>query len=165
MQTSPKHLSDHDCNANTVSPVALARPWGRLGSVTCGRRYQQYQQLAGSRTAGRTDRGLTYAVRGTRAHMSPVSTAALIAGRYRLDYQLASDQVAEVWRATDLELARPIAVKLLYAGTRDADAVGQFRAAACRAASLVRENLVRASTTANRSRQIPRSARSWSWNT
>jgi serine/threonine-protein kinase len=75
--------------------------------------------------------------------MSPVSTAALIAGRYRLDYQLASDQVAEVWQATDLELARPVAVKLLHAGAGDAESVRQFRAAACRAASLVHENLVR----------------------
>lgn len=74
--------------------------------------------------------------------MSLVS-ATLIAGRYRLDRQVAADRLSEVWHGTDLELARPVAVKLLRAEGGEADAVSQFRAAACRAASLTHESLVR----------------------
>jgi serine/threonine-protein kinase len=74
--------------------------------------------------------------------MSQVSATSLIAGRYRLDHQLAADRLAEVWLGTDLELARPVAVKLLHADA-GADAVGQFRAAACRAASVTHEGLAR----------------------
>lgn len=66
----------------------------------------------------------------------PVSTAVVIAGRYRLDRQLAGDQAGEVWQRAGLELARPVAVKLLHAGAGDADAVTQFRAAARRAGAL-----------------------------
>lgn len=71
-----------------------------------------------------------------------LDSATLIAGRYRLDRQVATDQSGEVWRGTDVELARPVAVKLLHAD-RGADAFSHFRAAACRAASLTHEGLVR----------------------
>jgi eukaryotic-like serine/threonine-protein kinase len=74
--------------------------------------------------------------------MLPVSAGISIAGRYRLDHQIAADGSGEVWRATDLELARPVAVKLLHADA-DADAVGEFRTAASRAGSLTHEGLVR----------------------
>jgi eukaryotic-like serine/threonine-protein kinase len=75
--------------------------------------------------------------------MSSVSATVLIAGRYRLDRQVATDRFGEVWHGTDVELARPVAVKLLHADAGDADMVSQFRAAACRAASLTHEGLVR----------------------
>lgn len=75
--------------------------------------------------------------------MSSVSATLLIAGRYRLDRQVATDRFGEVWHGTDVELARPVAVKLLHADASDADTVSQFRAAACRAASLTHEGLVR----------------------
>src|SRR6266540_1089316 len=39
----------------------------------------------------------------------------LILGRYRLERQLAAGGTAEVWRARDLELDRPVAVKLPHA--------------------------------------------------
>jgi len=65
--------------------------------------------------------------------MSLVSTAVVIAGRYRLDHQLASDDTAEVWQGADVELACPVAVKLLRPDAGDADLVGQFRVAARRA--------------------------------
>lgn len=74
--------------------------------------------------------------------MSSVSATPLIAGRYQLDRQVAADRLGEVWHGTDVELARPVAVKLLHADADD-DAASQFRAAACRAASLSHEGLVR----------------------
>lgn len=74
--------------------------------------------------------------------MSLVS-AALVAGRYRLDRLIASDRSGDVWQGTDVELARPVAVKLLAADAGGTEAVSQFRAAACRAASLTHEGLVR----------------------
>jgi serine/threonine-protein kinase len=40
----------------------------------------------------------------------------VIAGRYRLDGQLGGGETAEVWAATDLELDRKVAVKLLARG-------------------------------------------------
>lgn len=74
--------------------------------------------------------------------MSPVSAALIIAGRYRLDHQVAVDQAGEVWQGTDLELARPVAIKLL-SGDAGAGARMQFRTAARRAGSLSHEGLVR----------------------
>ena len=71
-----------------------------------------------------------------------LGSAALVAGRYRLDRLIASDRSAEVWSGTDIELARPVAVKLLHANA-GGEAVSQFRAAACRAASLTHEGMVR----------------------
>src|SRR5215813_11391648 len=74
--------------------------------------------------------------------MSQVSVFPLIAGRYQLDCQVAADRFGEVWRGTDVELARPVAVKMLHDGV-SADAVRQFREAASRAASLSHEGIVR----------------------
>jgi eukaryotic-like serine/threonine-protein kinase len=74
--------------------------------------------------------------------MSQVSVFPLIAGRYRLDCQVAADRFGEVWRGTDVELARPVAVKMLHDGV-SADAVRQFRDGASRAGSLSHEGVVR----------------------
>lgn len=74
--------------------------------------------------------------------MSPGSAATLLAGRYRLDRQVAADRLGGVWHGTDLELARPVAVKLLHEDT-DANAASQFLTAARRAASVEHEGLVR----------------------
>lgn len=74
--------------------------------------------------------------------MSPGSAATLLAGRYRLDRQVAADRLGEVWQGTDLELARPVAVKLLHEDT-DPDAASQFLTAARRAASVEHKGLVR----------------------
>lgn len=67
----------------------------------------------------------------------------MLAGRYWLDHQVAADQFGEVWHGTDVELARPVAVKLLHIDAGDADAVIKFRATARRAASLTHQGLVR----------------------
>lgn len=40
-------------------------------------------------------------------------TSLILAGRCRLDARIAIGGVGEVWRAVDLVLARPVAVKLL----------------------------------------------------
>jgi eukaryotic-like serine/threonine-protein kinase len=54
-----------------------------------------------------------------------------LAGRYQLEAWIAAGAVGEVWRATDLVLSRPVAVKRLrdgYAG--QAEAMERFRAEA-----------------------------------
>ncbi|HEY7324629.1 MAG TPA: serine/threonine protein kinase [Streptosporangiaceae bacterium] len=64
-------------------------------------------------------------------------TAHVLGGRYRLDSPIAAGGVGEVWRAADLVLDRPVAVKVLrseYAGQRQA--LARFRAEARQAGSL-----------------------------
>ncbi|MCW2606440.1 MAG: pknA, partial [Frankiales bacterium] len=61
--------------------------------------------------------------------------APTVAGRYRLDSQLARGGTAEVWRATDLVLERPVALKLLRAGS-DEQSRERFRAGARHAGAL-----------------------------
>jgi len=64
-------------------------------------------------------------------------TTALIAGRYRLERRIAAGGVGEVWRAVDLVLDRPVAVKVLrteYAG--QPQALTRFRAEARHAAAV-----------------------------
>ena len=61
----------------------------------------------------------------------PVSPGLLLEGRYRLDHRIAAGAMGEVWRATDLVLDRPVAVKLLrpgYAGHEEG--LARFRAEA-----------------------------------
>jgi hypothetical protein len=61
----------------------------------------------------------------------------LLAARYRLDHLIASGGMGEVWRAVDVVLERPVAVKLLHAEyARDAETVARFRAEARHAAKL-----------------------------
>ncbi|HUZ25479.1 MAG TPA: serine/threonine-protein kinase [Streptosporangiaceae bacterium] len=64
-------------------------------------------------------------------------TSALLAGRYRLEGQIAVGGVGEVWRAEDTVLARPVAVKLLRAEfTGHAETLARFRAEARHAGAL-----------------------------
>jgi eukaryotic-like serine/threonine-protein kinase len=61
----------------------------------------------------------------------------LLAGRYRLESQIATGGVGEVWRAEDTVLTRPVAVKLLraeFAG--HAEMQERFRAEARHAGAL-----------------------------
>ena len=65
------------------------------------------------------------------------SPGLLLVRRYRLDSRIAFGGVGEVWRATDLVLGRPVAVKLLqerYAG--HAETLARFRAEARHAGAL-----------------------------
>jgi eukaryotic-like serine/threonine-protein kinase len=64
-------------------------------------------------------------------------TSLMLAGRYRLEVRIAVGGVGEVWRATDLVLGRPVAVKLLrpeYA--QHPEALARFEAEARHAASV-----------------------------
>jgi len=61
----------------------------------------------------------------------------VLAARYRLDNLIASGGMGDVWRAVDLVLDRPVAVKLLRAEyAQDAETVARFRAEARHAANL-----------------------------
>jgi eukaryotic-like serine/threonine-protein kinase len=64
-------------------------------------------------------------------------TSLMLADRYRLDARIAAGGVGDVWRATDLVLGRPVAVKLLrpeYA--QHPETLARFEAEARHAASL-----------------------------
>jgi serine/threonine-protein kinase len=65
------------------------------------------------------------------------SPGSLLAGRYRLESRIAAGGVGEVWRAEDLVLARPVAVKLLQPGyASHPQTLARFRAEARHAGSL-----------------------------
>jgi tRNA A-37 threonylcarbamoyl transferase component Bud32 len=64
-------------------------------------------------------------------------TIVMLADRYRLESQIAAGAVGQVWRATDLVLGRPVAVKLLRAEyTQHPEILARFRAEARHAGSL-----------------------------
>lgn len=64
-------------------------------------------------------------------------TNVMLAGRYRLDGRIAAGGVGEVWRAADIVLDRPVAVKLLRAEYAEhPEALARFRAEARHAGSL-----------------------------
>lgn len=67
----------------------------------------------------------------------------VIAGRYRLEEHRAHGGMAEVWRATDLQLSRTVAVKLLKPHlAADATLAERFRREAVAAANLNHYNIV-----------------------
>ena len=66
----------------------------------------------------------------------------LLAGRYQLDEPVGTGWFSEVWRATDVALSRPVAVKLLHpAYAQQPEALARFRAEARHAAALWHENI------------------------
>jgi hypothetical protein len=67
-----------------------------------------------------------------------------LADRYRLDGRIAAGGVGEVWRATDLVLSRPVAVKLLRAEyVQHPETLARFRAEARHAGSLSHPRVAR----------------------
>jgi eukaryotic-like serine/threonine-protein kinase len=77
------------------------------------------------------------AIQGRLARMSLSLNTEMLAARYRLDHLIASGGMGEVWRAVDLVLDRPVAVKLLHAQyARDSGTMARFRAEARHAANL-----------------------------
>jgi len=68
----------------------------------------------------------------------------VLGGRYELAERVGAGGFSEVWRATDLVLARPVAVKLPYPGfIQDDEALARFRAEARNASRLSHENVAR----------------------
>jgi serine/threonine-protein kinase len=68
----------------------------------------------------------------------------VLGGRYELTERVGAGGFSEVWRAADLVLARPVAVKLPYPGfTQDEAALARFRAEARNAGRLSHENVAR----------------------
>jgi eukaryotic-like serine/threonine-protein kinase len=66
-----------------------------------------------------------------------IPASAVLADRYRLEGPVARGGVGEVWRATDLVLGRPVAVKLLRAEyTQHPEVLARFRAEARHAGSV-----------------------------
>ena len=69
--------------------------------------------------------------------MSALLNGDLLATRYRLDSRIAAGGMGEVWRAADLVLDRPVAVKLLPAGyAQHPETLARFRAEARHAAAV-----------------------------
>jgi serine/threonine-protein kinase len=69
--------------------------------------------------------------------MSALLNGGLLAGRYRLESRIAAGGMGEVWRAADLVLGRPVAVKLLPAGyAQHPETLARFRAEARHAAAV-----------------------------
>ena len=66
----------------------------------------------------------------------------LLAARYQLDEPIGTGWFSEVWRATDVALSRPVAVKLLHpAYASQPEALARFRDEARHAAALWHENI------------------------
>jgi serine/threonine-protein kinase len=68
----------------------------------------------------------------------------MLGRRYALLEQIGAGGYSEVWRATDMVLARPVAIKLLHLGyAQQAEALTRFRAEAQHAGGLSHENIAR----------------------
>jgi len=79
----------------------------------------------------------------TEHPVDPAVPSVLLCGRYRLEHHLASGGMGEVWRATDVSLGRPVAVKLLHDHLgSDPDLVDRFRREARAAARLNHPGIV-----------------------
>lgn len=75
--------------------------------------------------------------------MSPPAIDRVIDGRYRVEVHLAEGGMASVYRATDLRLDRPVALKVMRPDlARDADFVSRFRREAQAAARLSHPHVV-----------------------
>jgi eukaryotic-like serine/threonine-protein kinase len=69
-------------------------------------------------------------------------TSVLLASRYRLDAQIAAGGIGEVWRAQDLVLDRPVAVKMLRPEySAQPQALARFRAEARQAGSVSHQSI------------------------
>ncbi len=74
----------------------------------------------------------------------PADVSTLLGGRYELRALIGTGGFSEVWRAHDLVLDRPVAIKLLDAKyARDAEALARFRSEAHNAGSLSHGNIAR----------------------
>ena len=75
--------------------------------------------------------------------MQNIAPDTVIDGRYRVDHRIGSGGMADVYCATDLQLGRKVALKLLYRRfAEDAEFVERFRREASSAAGLQHPNVV-----------------------
>ena len=75
--------------------------------------------------------------------MAEVKEDTLVDGRYRITARIGSGGMADVYCATDLQLGRKVALKLLYRRfAEDRDFVERFRREASAAAGLQHPNVV-----------------------
>jgi serine/threonine protein kinase len=73
-----------------------------------------------------------------------LSPGVALGHRYELEERVGAGGFSEVWRARDLTLDRPVAVKVLHAGyVQDAEALARFQAEARHAGSVAHENIAR----------------------
>jgi serine/threonine-protein kinase len=73
-----------------------------------------------------------------------LSSGVTLGQRYELQEWVGEGGFSEVWRALDLTLERPVAVKVLHPGyVQDAKALARFQAEARHAGSLTHENIAR----------------------
>jgi serine/threonine protein kinase len=80
---------------------------------------------------------------GSRRPMAPPG-GSVLGDRYEQLDQIGAGGYSEVWRGTDLVLARPVAIKLLHLGyAQHAEALTRFRAEAQHAGGLSHENIAR----------------------
>ncbi|MCW2933521.1 MAG: serine/threonine protein kinase [Actinomycetia bacterium] len=78
------------------------------------------------------------------AAMPPASTAPLLVGRYRLHRRVAPGDLGEVWRATDVVLARTVAIQVMRPESAgDPGALARFRDKARHAGSVAHPGLIR----------------------
>jgi hypothetical protein len=79
-----------------------------------------------------------------------------VAGRYRLDGRIAGGGMGKVWRATDLVLGRPVAVKLLRPGSAGHEEnLARFRTEARHAGSLTHPGIARTGRRARSAGRVP----------
>ena len=79
----------------------------------------------------------------TSSHHSAPQPSTVIADRYRLESLRAHGGMADVWKATDLQLTRPVAVKLLKPHlAAESTLAERFRREAIAAANLNHDNIV-----------------------
>src|SRR5271154_5601972 len=73
-----------------------------------------------------------------------MSPGVALGHRYELEERVGAGGFSEVWRARDLTLDRPVAVKVLHAAyLQDGEALVRFQAEARHAGSLAHENIAR----------------------
>src|SRR6266571_9310983 len=78
---------------------------------------------------------------GSHPPMSSASSL-LLADRYQLADRIAAGSSGEVWRGTDIVLARPVAIKLLQGGyAQHPETLARFRAEARHAGALSHEGI------------------------
>jgi hypothetical protein len=78
------------------------------------------------------------------AAIPPASTAPLLVGRYRLHRRVALGDLGEVWRATDVVLARTVAIQVMRPeSAEDPGALARFRDKARRAGSVTHPGFIR----------------------